>query len=788
MNSKHYSHVITLLFCFISAAAISQTPTDIPAFVRDTFFIDYSSDSGGDGSFNNPWKKISDASGTYHNGQVWIYNNAAILFKKGITHGELSEIKVVADSVYLGAYGTGNNPKLLFNTRNTAFLIEGYNNKVSNIHVHNLDTVYYSAGAGFGGSGDRNGSIEVDSFEVSSGYRGIKMGNLIKGTFTDIYVHHINHDAVYANSCDTLIFMRYKAYDINRDWLWDRAGTTSGGDMIQAEGVKGDRMGVLIVDSSYFDYSLYGGKFAIIANYTDTTIIRNTTFIGHPDTQTALRAGKFLFENNKVYGFMHALWNIGGGHTVVRNNIFVGFGIGFTFDGIEMPTPYLRGNYAELYNNVIMETDRVFHYPTENINTRNNIYYNVHQVFFMGARTYHGSRDIYWNTEGNQHSFERYDTSYREIIADPLFVDPNINWKEHVEVPGTGNGAWTWYEITNFPNLRLQKGSPAIDSADERVWSNTEKFVFGENETNNWGESDQGDIVYNRTFTGANVSFIDLAGNIRPNGKGYDIGPYEYGSRPLGVRKPEYTITANLKEFKETGVGYRSSEQSYAISASNLNSPWKVIPTNGFEVSLASETGYTSNFLVIDTLQGGKINTNVYVRFAPESSGTFSGFIKNQTRTINASIAVSGTGNSIPDLGELDNIAMCNTNNSLTVMLSVSDENPAGVSLNATSDNQALLPDDRLTISGYNNTLSLELNPLNNQSGSANIEVIAEDELGLKDTVSFTLDVPNAPLQLTTTVIEIACNGELGNVSLSGTGGTGKLEYRLNQGAWQPEP
>ena len=549
--------IILAIILINGSICYGQIPSDIPSYIEKIFYIDYSSETGGDGSFESPWKDISDIPSTYYSTNWprlgWDYSKAAILFRRDVTmwgdNPRRGEFRVEADSVYIGSYGEGAMAKLLFDSNTRGVRVNGRGTVISHLHIHNLDTVTFSVALAVGGpqGTSRQGIALIDSVEISRGYRGLTFGNMQRADVVNTVIHTINHDAVYISASDSIIFNKLYSYGINRDWMWNRAGNVSGGDMIQTEGVAGNRIRYLEVDSSFFDYSMFGGKYAIISNQTDTTIVRNSVFIGHPITQSALRGANYLFENNEVYGFTHALWTVGG-VSVVRNSLFAGFGEDFTFEGERPATSggyaYLRGNFQDFYNNVVMYTYRVFEFPSENINSRNNIYYDVNDVFHTGVRSYHGSSDIHWRTDGNQNSFTEYDELYPEIISDPLFVDPVIERVHYIEIEGTGDGAWSWFEITRFPDLRLQNNSPGIGAADPRVWNTEATFTFGGNTTNNWGQSEGGDAVFERKFSEFYLSALDKNGRKRPGEGKYDIGAYEYGTT-------EVTISGLIIDNKE---------------------------------------------------------------------------------------------------------------------------------------------------------------------------------------------------------------------------------------------
>ncbi len=534
------------LFLLLTPAVYSDIP-ELPGWIDKVFYFDPENSEAGDGSVENPWNSIESIPAAYYSTDWprlgWDHPRSAILFKRGTVTFEDSPrrttLRFSADSIYIGSYGSGPAAKLLFDSGSRALRVDGHKNTISHLHVSNLDTLAFSEVVSVRGNQDtsRESEVRIDSLIISNGYRGLVFGNLRKAEIFNSLIYNVHHDAVYISDSDSIIFHTTHFHTINKEWVVNRSGDVSGGDIIQAEGVAGSRIRYLEVDRCILDYTYYGGKFGIIANFTDTTIVRNSQFLGHPLAQAGIRATRALVENSYFQGFTHALWNIGSDTGfAVRNSVFKGFGKDFVFEGEPLDPPYLRGNFTEFYSNTVIFTNEVFRFPSRNINARNNIFYEVGRVYNTGVRAYHASSNIHWYPDSPQPSLSRYDEDHPPVFDDPGFINPVVNWIHHVEIEGTGDGAWSWYELENKPDLRVEEGSPAIDSADPRIWEHPDSlFLFGDNNTNHFGTSSDGDPVFYRRFAEFYISHTDKDGHRRPHGEGYDIGAYEFGSEPVTI-------------------------------------------------------------------------------------------------------------------------------------------------------------------------------------------------------------------------------------------------------------
>jgi hypothetical protein len=634
--------LITFLFALIlSIASYSQIPGNIPPYIQQIFYFDPTNPNPGDGTIGNPWNSVESIPSVHMPGTSWVTPKSAILFKRGTVmfgnNPRTTEWHFTADSLYFGSYGTGPMAKLLFNSRNRSFRIFGTETRISHLHVANLDTMNYSQVVSLrvqNTSGPR-GRMHIDSLIISQGFRGLNFSTFAYAYIENSLIYNINHDGVYSHSCDTIHFNRVHIHTVNKDWAWNRSESQSGGDAIQVEGTSSDRIRLVIVENSILDKSKYGNKFNLIVNGTDSTIVRNTKFYGHPFSTKGIYGTNILVDQCEFYGFDRAIWNTASTPVRVYNSVFVGFGHDATFEGNATQTYLLHGAYMDVYNCVFAHTNTVFRYPPRNINVRNSIFYNIKDVWWLGVRDLHGSGNIHWNLNGSTPlGLARYKSTNDYIIADPQFINPNINWIETVMIPGTGNGAWSYRTLENIPDFRVMSTSPAINNADPRVYDPLAVFVYGENVNN--------DPVYTRPFIETYRIEQDLAGVLRPQGSNNDIGAYEWYDG-----QPEQPVTQSVKprvivssDISSTEPDDRQSFIRYLLYSNEFDTEG-IIGSNSVFGPTRGDTTYF--ITLINAYANVRSNLLYYKADYPTAEELISVVREGQRTTVG--MAAVGTGN-----------------------------------------------------------------------------------------------------------------------------------------------
>jgi endonuclease G len=102
--------------------------------------------------------------------------------------------------------------------------------------------------------------------------------------------------------------------------------------------------------------------------------------------------------------------------------------------------------------------------------------------------------------------------------------------------------------------------------------------------------------------------------------------------------------TTTLADFGNVGVGGTSANKSYTVSGSNLSSGITVTAPADFQISTASNSGFSSTLTLPAT--GGNVPTNtIFVRFTPTGLGLRNGNITHESAGADTkNVAVSGTG------------------------------------------------------------------------------------------------------------------------------------------------
>lgn len=89
------------------------------------------------------------------------------------------------------------------------------------------------------------------------------------------------------------------------------------------------------------------------------------------------------------------------------------------------------------------------------------------------------------------------------------------------------------------------------------------------------------------------------------------------------------TLSGELQPFATSGTGVPSSVQWYLVAGSGLSDAIEISPADHFEVSLNSDSGFSSAPLVLSESGGSVVATRIYVRFSPSATGAHSAAISH---------------------------------------------------------------------------------------------------------------------------------------------------------------
>ncbi len=109
--------------------------------------------------------------------------------------------------------------------------------------------------------------------------------------------------------------------------------------------------------------------------------------------------------------------------------------------------------------------------------------------------------------------------------------------------------------------------------------------------------------------------------------------------------QPTVNITGELNDFGDMIVDAKSTPQSYQVAGHTLNEDIVITPSDGFEISLTDNSGFSTNSLTLQHSGGVVSETTIYVRFAPTEAKNYSGTVSNVSSGSNSPVLnVSGTG------------------------------------------------------------------------------------------------------------------------------------------------
>jgi uncharacterized protein YgfB (UPF0149 family) len=321
----------TVLLLVLSLASSAQTTYYIdPEFTGQT----------PNGSIENPynyWSQVNFASGNSY------------LQKRGTTAYTTDRILIMQNNITLGAYGTGERPKIIKTTGGSHVINLAI---VSNCTVRDLDvsatadvTTAIIIATNSGPIGAANNLI--DNCVLHDTEWGIRiLTNAPGNRILNCTIYNIGDDGIYAKYVQDIEIGYCHIYDVNTKYFTNPDQSYSGGDNIQ---LASENDMVFNIHNNILDHSSTGNKFCFIAygrNYTG--VIEHNTMIGnsenvtsciylHSTTETVniryntLKNGNFgiysyvndlQFHYNQVCGNNYGIYVLTNRNLTALNNVF----------------------------------------------------------------------------------------------------------------------------------------------------------------------------------------------------------------------------------------------------------------------------------------------------------------------------------------------------------------------------------------------------------------------------------------------------------------------------------
>jgi autotransporter-associated beta strand protein len=168
---------------------------------------------------------------------------------------------------------------------------------------------------------------------------------------------------------------------------------------------------------------------------------------------------------------------------------------------------------------------------------------------------------------------------------------------------------------------------------------------------NNWTGSQGGPSTGPRIFVGSDATGLTAAQLLKITFTGFPAGAKLLSTGELVPGAPPViTVTGTLSNFGSVCTGQNSAEQTYTVSADDLNADVVVTAPTGFQVSTTSGSGFGGSVTLGRT--GSDLTSEpviIYVRFSPSATGAASGNITHtSTGATTQNQAVAGTGIATP--------------------------------------------------------------------------------------------------------------------------------------------
>jgi len=248
---------IAVLFSWSAFAQVTQ----LPSWIQNTVYIDPTYTGSESGTLNEPYKSTKSI------GFAWSAKNA-YLFKRNTTLNASSTENLSADSIVIGAYGSGKRPILSYNVLAAAISVSGTGSIINDI---NLIIPQDMSSHGIVMGGDYG---IINNCLVNGGNSGIRGAHLKHLKVLNTEVIGAIGDGMYINPADTVTITNCYFHD---QYLLPDLTNQGSIDNVHMENLK-----MVYIDSLYSDHSNFPGKFCLILNNPDSVSVKNSVFIGFP--------------------------------------------------------------------------------------------------------------------------------------------------------------------------------------------------------------------------------------------------------------------------------------------------------------------------------------------------------------------------------------------------------------------------------------------------------------------------------------------------------------------------
>lgn len=385
-----------------------------------TIYIDPSyTGSTQNGSMSNPynsWSKFSINSGNTY------------LQKAGTTYTCSSTINISGkSSVTLGAYGTGNKPKIVTTGSGTHIINISGSSGVTVKDLEITSTGTWVTGVIIQGSGA--GNNQVKNCLIRHTEWGVRVVTTSGGNkILNSTIHDIKDDGIYVKDASSIEIGFCTIYDVNKKYLENTNQSYSAGDGIQMASTNNL---VFNIHDNIIDHSSMGNKFCIIAwgnNYSGT--IERNTIIGAGNMNTS---GIYLSPTTKTVIVRYNMIKNGeyGIYSYAKTDAYYNVFMSNKTGVHTMQSYSLTSRNNVFYNNT---TYGVSSATSTSLNLKNNIFYisgSAKAIKYSGSIT---SNNNVFNTQqsGFINSYSSM-TAWRNatnndrnsVVGNPNFVNPS---------------------------------------------------------------------------------------------------------------------------------------------------------------------------------------------------------------------------------------------------------------------------------------------------------------------------------------------------------------------------
>ena len=198
-------------------------------------------------------------------------------------------------------------------------------------------------------------------------------------------------------------------------------------------------------------------------------------------------------------------------------------------------------------------------------------------------------------------------------------------------------------QLSDNSTIHLGSGSHTLkfNNSSALSWASGKTLTI-----TGWSGTASSSGTATKFFVGTDTTGLTTAQLAQINFYGFNTGAKQLASGEVVPASANLNVdqTGFVSNFGNINFGTTSGYQSFVVSGTGLDTIVNVVPPAGYQISLASASGYQTGSITLNTAAGVLTATTIYVEFVPTTNGAQNGNIVVTSGIDTQYVAVTGNG------------------------------------------------------------------------------------------------------------------------------------------------